>query len=545
MVWKLFRKPKRPKMPDFTKLAEQTAASNQEAQTRADFSNRPTINTPWGTESWQTSAGVDPSTGKAVTSWTQNTELNPLAQRALDAQQNVSAGRSELAGGMLNRLQSATGKPFDWDSVPARANAPTARNTMVDPAGQARYTQAGPDLQARQTRTRPDVQARYSDAGPDLQATTTQAGPQAQARNIDSMVGDASRQRVEQGMLNRLRPEREFQSAALETQLANRGLTPGSVAYERAKQSQADQFSRDEFNALQAGGVEQQRQFEMARGAADLGFNQENTSVQGMFNRNLGANAQNFGQQSEAAQSRFNRNLGANTQNFAQDMQSGAQSFGQERDANAQNFGQEAQAAQQGFSQRLGANAQNFDQEAQMRDQNFNQRLGANQQGFNQDLDAFNAQNQNRQGAIGEQAQQRNMPLNELNALLSGQQVGDLKTPDFNTSRSTGGADYSGAGQDSYDANMNVYNQRMAGYNRNMKAITNVASTAAQAFFSDARLKSNVVRVGTHPLGVGVYEYDIFGRRERGVMAQELIHVAPDLVHVDGSGFYKVDYAGL
>lgn len=379
MAWSLFKKPKRPKMPDFTKLAEQTAASSQDAQTRADFTDRPTIKTPWGTESWQTSSAIDPATGKPITQWTQNTELNPLAQRALDAQQNVSAGRSELAGGMLNRLQSATDKPFDWNSMPARANAPTARN-------------------------------------------------------IDAGVGDASRQRVEQGMLNRLRPERDYQAAALDTQLANQGLTPGSAAYERAKQQQGDQFSRDEFNALEAGGREQQLQFGMARDAAD--------------------------------------------------------------------------------------------------------------QGFGQDLQAFSAQNQNRQAAIGEQAQQRNMPLNELNALLSGQQVGDLKTPDFNTSRSTGGADYSGAGQDSYDANMNVYNQKMAGYNRNMNAVTNVVNTAAKRF-SDVRLKSNIVRIGTHPIGVGIYEYDIFGRRERGVMAQELIHVAPDLVRVDGSGFYKVDYAGL
>jgi hypothetical protein len=63
--------------------------------------------------------------------------------------------------------------------------------------------------------------------------------------------------------------------------------------------------------------------------------------------------------------------------------------------------------------------------------------------------------------------------------------------------------------------------------------------------FSDARLKSNIVRVGEHPIGIGVYEYDIFGRRERGVLAQELLRVAPERVSVHVSGFYMVDYKGL
>ena len=62
---------------------------------------------------------------------------------------------------------------------------------------------------------------------------------------------------------------------------------------------------------------------------------------------------------------------------------------------------------------------------------------------------------------------------------------------------------------------------------------------------SDMRLKSNVVRVGTHPLGVGVYDYDIDGHRERGVMAQELLHVLPSAVRVGGDGYLMVNYEVL
>jgi hypothetical protein len=65
------------------------------------------------------------------------------------------------------------------------------------------------------------------------------------------------------------------------------------------------------------------------------------------------------------------------------------------------------------------------------------------------------------------------------------------------------------------------------------------------ALFSDRRLKSNIVKVGDHPLGIGIYEYDIFGNRERGVMAQELMQVMPDAVHQHPSGYFMVDYGRL
>lgn len=71
-----------------------------------------------------------------------------------------------------------------------------------------------------------------------------------------------------------------------------------------------------------------------------------------------------------------------------------------------------------------------------------------------------------------------------------------------------------------------------------------LAMTAA-SLFSDARLKTNIKRVGTHPLGVGVYEYDKFGGRERGVMAQEVEKVMPNAVTTHASGYKKVDYSLL
>ena len=63
--------------------------------------------------------------------------------------------------------------------------------------------------------------------------------------------------------------------------------------------------------------------------------------------------------------------------------------------------------------------------------------------------------------------------------------------------------------------------------------------------FSDRRLKSNIVRVGTHPLGIGIYEYDIFGERQRGVMADEVLEVMPEAVMTADNGYMMVNYGML
>jgi hypothetical protein len=72
-----------------------------------------------------------------------------------------------------------------------------------------------------------------------------------------------------------------------------------------------------------------------------------------------------------------------------------------------------------------------------------------------------------------------------------------------------------------------------------------VLGAGTKIAMSDIRLKSNIVRVGTHPLGVGIYEYDIFDRRERGVMAQEVEKVRPEAVIEHPDGYKMVNYAAL
>lgn len=209
-------------------------------------------------------------------------------------------------------------------------------------------------------------------------------------------------------------------------------------------------------------------------------------------------------------------------------------------------FGMQMQTAQQGFNQNLGAAQFNNQALGQASSQDLarmqaqNQAMGQ-QYGLNQQAAQF--QNQLRQQAIAEQAQRRGMSLNEMNALLSGQQVGMPQMPSFNTAQRSETPNLLGAMQMGYDANLNAANAQNAANGQLLSAGTQLGSAAFM--FSDRRLKRNIKRVGTHEIGVGIYEYTMMGIAQRGVIAQEVQSVRPDLVKRHANGYLMVNYGGL
>ena len=70
---------------------------------------------------------------------------------------------------------------------------------------------------------------------------------------------------------------------------------------------------------------------------------------------------------------------------------------------------------------------------------------------------------------------------------------------------------------------------------------------------SDRAAKKNIVRIGDHPLGIGLYLFDYrpefrdrWGHgRQFGVMADEVQAVLPEAVSVHDNGHKVVDYAML
>ena len=70
---------------------------------------------------------------------------------------------------------------------------------------------------------------------------------------------------------------------------------------------------------------------------------------------------------------------------------------------------------------------------------------------------------------------------------------------------------------------------------------------------SDRKLKENIIRIGTHPLGVGLYlfnykkEFKVITKQKRqfGVMADEVEKVLPHAVSIGKNGYKQVDYSQL
>jgi len=161
------------------------------------------------------------------------------------------------------------------------------------------------------------------------------------------------------------------------------------------------------------------------------------------------------------------------------------------------------------------------------------------------DISAGGFNNQNRQQAVSEQQIRRSQILNELNALLTGQQVANPQMPNFAPAGQSKTPDLLGAANSQYGASLDAFNAGQAGDASTMSGLFSLGAAALPLIFSDRRLKTNIKRVGTHVLGVGIYEFDyIWGEHSIGVMADEVEKVLPAAVHTR-SGYKVVDYAML
>lgn len=125
-----------------------------------------------------------------------------------------------------------------------------------------------------------------------------------------------------------------------------------------------------------------------------------------------------------------------------------------------------AQLANQGITQGSAAYANAMNQFGKQRNDALTQaqlqgiQLGMQQQGLQ-----FNQSQQGRQQALAEQAYLRSLPLNELNALRTGNQVSMPQFPGYGQQATTGGADMLGAAQNTYNAQLGAANASNASSN--------------------------------------------------------------------------------
>jgi hypothetical protein len=211
------------------------------------------------------------------------------------------------------------------------------------------------------------------------------------------------------------------------------------------------------------------------------------------------------------------------------------------------------QAALQGINLDMSANQQGYNQALanaglynSAMGQNFGQGMTTQGTQFSQGLNKAQFQNTAQQQQLAQDLALRAQPINEVIGLMGGSQI---QLPQFQGYQGTSVAPaptFAGA-QAQGQADMQRYGIQQAGNNATTQGLFSALGSAAMLApkFSDRRLKSNIVQVGTHPLGIGIYEYDIFGNRERGVMADEVAKVMPEAIVPHESGYMMVNYGKL
>lgn len=348
-----------PPPPDYAGIAKQQGQSSKELTEQQLVANRPNVYTPWGSQTWQRNGDQ----------WTQNNQLSPQQQNALDSQMAVTQGRSQAAQGLLGQ----------------------ATRSFSSPMGYSGIASGGGPLNSQQAQS-------GFDGGGNVQRGFSMGGD-VQSR-MGATAGDW-RQRGQDAALSFMRPQQEQRQAALESQLSNQGLTRGSQAWNTEMMRNADQTTRDSLQAFGAGQSE----------AGQL-FSQD---LQGGQFANQ-AQAQRYGQ--NQGQAAFNNQ--AQGQQFSQGQAQGGfanQAAQQNNMANLQagNFNQ--QLRQQQIAERLQQRNQPLNElnsllgGQQINSPNmptFNlggkaenpQLMNAANQGYQANMDSFNAQSAGRSGMM-------------------------------------------------------------------------------------------------------------------------------------------------
>ena len=122
-----------------------------------------------------------------------------------------------------------------------------------------------------------------------------------------------------------------------------------------------------------------------------------------------------------------------------------------------------------------------------------------------------------------------------------------LRSGAFDTALSAGLGSFnagSGGMQGAATTLSNLGAQRMQQNKEAKQGAGQMAGTGGKMLMgSDRRLKSNIVRIGTHPSGLAWYEYMIDGRYDQGVLAQEAQSLHPEAVSWNAAaGYLQVRY---
>jgi hypothetical protein len=360
---------KAPSAPDYSGLAKQDAEEQRKTAEQITGWNRPNQTDQYGnTLTWNKDASGN---------WSQSVNMNPEIQ----AGQN-SLMKNFYAGANMLSNQGA----FD---------APTLNSSGLQ------FTNVGG--------------GGGGGGGPSFEKIDKFKNTIPQLGSFDSSQGDKVANDMFQASMNRLRPQQEHDSAAMDTQLRQQGLQPGTAAYDRAMKnlmtSQGDVNANLGLNSTAAG-------YDAAKG---------------IYDTNAAGQGQNYNQLSQSWQN-----------NLARQGQLGQQSLGAASIA--------AQNAATGMQGRIA-------------DQNYNLGLAR--------------QNQSEQGQQFSQALTKfGIPTERVQTLgnLLNSAPGGPSFAGFNSATGYSPANMSNAAQNSYNANMGKYNAQQGKGNSLLNAGSNLGS---------------------------------------------------------------------
>lgn len=460
--------------------------------------------------------------------YTQTQTLSGAEQQKYDLNNQVAVALDGLATNNIGKVAAAQATPFTYDGMTplqtnvatgALNNGPSAGTAQVGPgAGAVQTNAAGGAITSANSAITGGIQS-----GLDYSKLSALPDPNSYGSTMQS-AQDA----VYQQAASRLNPQWQNNDSDLTASLAAQGISTDSDAYRRAMTTESnaknDAYNQANYSAEQAGQAAQAQQYGQA-----LSTQQQQ--------QNLVDTAGNF--VNNAQDQNYTENIGlANQQNAAE-----AQIFGQ----NLSNANLNNSAVDQQFTE--GQTAANQANAAQQQD--FSQGQAASELAntnqstqFNEDQANAALNNSGRQEQINEAAYQRNLPLNDIAALLG--TGGGVAQPDFAPVSQVGVAapDYTGLVQSNYAQAVSTANANAQAKASALGSIFGAAGTAAGGIFSDRRLKENIKRIGTLANGLPTYAFNYIGDKAQrfGVMAQEVLGVIPDAVSYDANGMMRVDY---
>jgi hypothetical protein len=388
-----------PAPPDYEAAAKAKAEGDLKMAQTATQANRADQYNPYGSVTWAKSSNPDGSE-----KWTQTTALNETGQKLLDADNSSKLGLAGLQNQAVGRVAEAQNAGWNDAALNKSGTAldPNVAGGTQNRASNFNFSVGGTGGSSVGDRTS------YYDA--------SKVGPTGRVYDPNQDTNTAT-----QAILSRVNPQLQRGRAALESQLANQGITQGSEAWKTAMEQQGQQ----ENDAYTQAGLQ----------GINLGLTQQGqTYGQTMGNRSaLSQDQQILANQQMGVRGQDIQQAGINTQAATA-------------------------AAQLGLQAQQSAAAMN-EQNQQTR---FGQQMANTQLGMQANNQAFNQNNALRSAGLQEQGYFANRDLNQLNAIRSGSQVSNPTFGSYAQQQTTTGADALSAASMGYNAQLAANNANNA-----------------------------------------------------------------------------------